>query len=161
MVFHQFSFFFHFFITFVLFFGHFSKDINVHFVTWVWNKCLPLIADQGWMRKSYAAILAVNEDNRKKRNEWRCWPSYLWISNFFISELRLMADILDKIVSKCFLIGKKRNLNKELKRDCRIIERKEKRKLVVWVLWHINLCRLFNAKSIFIQIINSISNNSI
>ena len=33
--------------------------------------------------------------------------------------------------------------------------------LVVWVLWHINLCRLFNAKSIFIQIITSISNNSV
>ena len=29
--------------------------------------------------------------------------------------------------------------------------------LVGWVLWHINLCRLFNAKSIFIQIIYSIS----
>ena len=27
------------------------------------------------------------------------------------------------------------------------------------VLWHINLCRLFNAKSIFMQIISSISNN--
>ena len=24
---------------------------------------------------------------------------------------------------------------------------------IVWVLWHINLCRLFDAKSIFIQII--------
>ena len=33
--------------------------------------------------------------------------------------------------------------------------------LVVWGLWHINLCRLFNAKSIFIQIISSISNNSV
>ena len=32
--------------------------------------------------------------------------------------------------------------------------------LVSWVLWHITLCRLFNTKSIFIQIINSISNNS-
>ena len=31
----------------------------------------------------------------------------------------------------------------------------------VWVLWHINLCRLFNAKSIFIQINSSISNNSV
>ena len=29
------------------------------------------------------------------------------------------------------------------------------------VIWHINLCRLFNAKYTFIQIINSISNNSI
>ena len=29
------------------------------------------------------------------------------------------------------------------------------------VLWHINLCRLFNAKSIFIHIKNSISNNSV
>ena len=28
-------------------------------------------------------------------------------------------------------------------------------------LWHINLCRLFNAKPIFIQINNSISNNSL
>ena len=25
--------------------------------------------------------------------------------------------------------------------------------LVVWVLWHINLCRLFNAKFIFMQIV--------
>ena len=33
--------------------------------------------------------------------------------------------------------------------------------LVGWVLWHINLFRLFNAKSIFIQIISSISNNSV
>ena len=31
----------------------------------------------------------------------------------------------------------------------------------VWILWHINLCRLFNPKSIFIQIISSISNNSV
>ena len=33
--------------------------------------------------------------------------------------------------------------------------------LVNWVLWHINLCRSFNAKIIFIQIISSISNNSV
>ena len=33
--------------------------------------------------------------------------------------------------------------------------------LVGWVLWHINLCRLLNAKSIIIQIICSISNNSV
>ena len=33
--------------------------------------------------------------------------------------------------------------------------------LVGWVLWHINLCRLFNAKFIFIQIDCSISNNSL
>ena len=32
-------------------------------------------------------------------------------------------------------------------------------RLVGWVLCHINLCKLFNAKSIFIQIISSISNN--
>ena len=32
---------------------------------------------------------------------------------------------------------------------------------VVWGLWHINLCRLFIVKSIFIQIISSISNNSV
>ena len=34
-------------------------------------------------------------------------------------------------------------------------------RLVVWVLWHINRCKLFNAKSIFIRIISSISNNSV
>ena len=34
-------------------------------------------------------------------------------------------------------------------------------RLVGWVLWHINLCRLFNAKSIFTQIVSSISNNSV
>ena len=33
--------------------------------------------------------------------------------------------------------------------------------LVGWVLWHINLCRLFNANSIFIQIVSSVSKNSI
>ena len=33
--------------------------------------------------------------------------------------------------------------------------------LVVWVLWPINLCWLFNDKSIFIQIISSILNNSV
>ena len=26
-------------------------------------------------------------------------------------------------------------------------------RLVVWVLWHINLCKLFNAKSIFMKIV--------
>ena len=33
--------------------------------------------------------------------------------------------------------------------------------LLAWILWHINLCRLFNAKSNFKQIINSISNKSV
>ena len=33
--------------------------------------------------------------------------------------------------------------------------------LFVWVLWHINLCRLFNTKPIFIQINSSISNTSV
>ena len=33
--------------------------------------------------------------------------------------------------------------------------------LVVWVLWHISLGRLFSAKSIFMQIVSSISNNSV
>ena len=33
--------------------------------------------------------------------------------------------------------------------------------LFVWVLWHYNLFRLFSAKSIFIQINSSISNNSL
>ena len=31
--------------------------------------------------------------------------------------------------------------------------------LFAWTLWHINICRLFNAKCIFIQISYSISNN--
>ena len=33
--------------------------------------------------------------------------------------------------------------------------------LVGWVLWHINICSLVNAKSIFMQIVSSISNNSV
>ena len=32
---------------------------------------------------------------------------------------------------------------------------------VGWFLWYINLCRLFNAKSILMPIISSISNNSV
>ena len=31
----------------------------------------------------------------------------------------------------------------------------------VWVLWLFNLCRLFNAKSIFMKIVSSISNYSV
>ena len=31
----------------------------------------------------------------------------------------------------------------------------------IWVLWYINHCRLFNAKSIFMQMNFSISNNSV
>ena len=31
--------------------------------------------------------------------------------------------------------------------------------LVGWVSWHFNLRKLFNAKSIFIQIVSPISNN--
>ena len=38
---------------------------------------------------------------------------------------------------------------------------KKKQLLFVMVLWHINYCRLFNTKSIFIQINSSISNNSV
>ena len=34
-------------------------------------------------------------------------------------------------------------------------------RLVGCVLWHINLCRLFNAKSIFMQIVSYFSNNSV
>ena len=34
--------------------------------------------------------------------------------------------------------------------------------LVGWLgLWHVNLCRLFNAKSIFMKIVSSVSNNSV
>ena len=33
--------------------------------------------------------------------------------------------------------------------------------LIGWILWLIKLCRLFNTKSIFKPIINSISNNSV
>ena len=32
--------------------------------------------------------------------------------------------------------------------------------LVGWFLWHINLCSLFYTKSIFMQIVSSMSNNS-
>ena len=31
--------------------------------------------------------------------------------------------------------------------------------LVVWVLWHIHLCRLFNVKYIFMQVVSSIPKN--
>ena len=40
-------------------------------------------------------------------------------------------------------------------------ERGNYRWLIGWVLWYINLCGLFNSKSIFMQIISSISNNSV
>ena len=32
--------------------------------------------------------------------------------------------------------------------------------IVGWVLWHINLCRLFNTKTIFMQIVSSVLNDS-
>ena len=47
--------------------------------------------------------------------------------------------------------------------DIPIKESEQKFRLVCFglVLWHINHCRLFNVKSIFIQINSSISNNSV
>ena len=41
-----------------------------------------------------------------------------------------------------------------------IIESK-KQMLVGWILLHINLCRLFNAKSIFMRTVRSTLNNSV
>ena len=66
-----------------------------------------------------------------------------------------------------FLISLKRLDNAELFYGnlTEYIERKKKTGLIyslfVWVLWYINLCRLFNTKSIFIQMNSSISNNSV
>ena len=37
----------------------------------------------------------------------------------------------------------------------------KQKKGLIGVLWHINFYKLFNAKSIFIQIISSVSNNSV
>ena len=42
-----------------------------------------------------------------------------------------------------------------------VLKKKRTGCLFVWVLWRINLCRLFNAKFIFIQINSSTSNNSV
>ena len=72
--------------------------------------------------------------------------SNLWSKNldFFVSFL--YERLHSKVSLQCW--------NHEEKND--VI-----RRLVGWVLWHINLCRLFNAKSTFIQIISSISNNSV
>ena len=43
-----------------------------------------------------------------------------------------------------------------------LIPKPYRKAMVGWLgLWHINLCRLYNAKPIFIQINNSISNNSV
>ena len=46
-----------------------------------------------------------------------------------------------------FWIGCDRNTSHILNCPC-VVGR-----LVVWVLWHINLCRLFNAKSIFMKVV--------
>ena len=66
---------------------------------------------------------------------------------------------------------KNREKRKEKKRETRGKEKhrdekkrgKEKKKswLVDWVLWYIKLCMVFNAKSIFMQIVSSFSNNSV
>ena len=37
----------------------------------------------------------------------------------------------------------------------------DKNPKVGWVLWHINFCMLFNAKSIFMKINSSISSNPV
>ena len=49
----------------------------------------------------------------------------------------------------------------EYKVSLEMDEQRPSTRLVGRVLWDINLCRLFNAKSIFKQIISSISNNSV
>ena len=55
---------------------------------------------------------------------------------------------------------KKERKKERIQRDDNYEEKKKKEYwLVAWDLWHINLCWLFNAKSILIQLISSISNN--
>ena len=53
----------------------------------------------------------------------------------------------------------------ELKQVRGAIKLKRRRKLkcwlICWFLWHINLCGLFDVKSIFMQMDSSISNNSV
>ena len=48
---------------------------------------------------------------------------------------------------------------------CGVLENKTNvtspQNIVGWILLHINLRRFFNAKSIFMQIVSSISNNSV
>ena len=68
-------------------------------------------------------------------------------------------------INPCWLFNSKSSLYKHILHqvispntwDCRICWKHFYRMviswLVVWVLWHINLCRLFNAKSIFIKIV--------
>ena len=70
-----------------------------------------------------------------------------FVSDFFILLLTLLT-----LSSFLFVAGCKR-----------ITEGKKKTRIgwLVGFLWHINLCRLINTKSIFMQIISSISNNSV
>ena len=49
----------------------------------------------------------------------------------------------------------------ERERNERERENKRYKRLIIWVLCHINPFRFFNAKSIFILIISSILNNSV
>ena len=63
--------------------------------------------------------------------------------------------------------GERKKGEKEIKKKIELIFKTKKRRkvsgvcLFVWVLWHINHCRLFFAESLFIQIRSYNSNNSV
>ena len=72
---------------------------------------------------------------------WLPWENYPWENYVVIFALRM---------SVC-AIG----------RWCYLVRTSLIGWLLIWILWHINLCRLYNATSIFIQMICFISNNSV
>ena len=79
----------------------------------------------------------------------------LWLSSSWVFVLRFFirtSNFVDYLTPKSFLW---KNSSDTISHMAGVVV------VFGWVLWHINLCRLFNAKSIFIQIISSISNNSV
>ena len=118
----------------------------------LWNKNISIVfffyKDAFGMRRN-TVDMPLNIRKQTKKSPWYILIAFLKIVFFFFHIKKKMNMFSD--FSK--------QLNYILVSTSIVFHVTQPDWLVKWVLWHINLCRLFNAKSILIQIISSFSNN--
>ena len=98
-------------------------------------------------RPTWPFLIAKVQANRAKFLK-PIAPSPFALQIFSVASMVLWPSSNSRIRKRCTFI-------------CEASNRTRRIGWLVGILWHINLCRLFNAKSIFIQIISFISNNSV
>ena len=82
---------------------------------------------------------SINRDrtNKTLSNDWKVLQRWQWVSQIFLLFSRKVRSLWENDLSKCLVL---RSIFRHLScytGDCW---------LVIWILWHTNLCRSFNAK---------------